>query len=420
MPRELPPHRKPIFYRPELDALRFAAFLFVFLHHALFILDPSKYTGLKASVARLEWSIRENMAFGVCLFFFLSAYLITTLLLKERAGTGTIHMRSFYLRRILRIWPLYFTFILVSLVIGYFAHIYTPKGQIFALIFLMGNWYTARYDWQGATAFAVLWSISIEEQFYLFWPWLAKLFRRQALLILCAMFAAISFGAVYWLKAHGVGWYYGIWTNSFTQLQFFAYGGLLALVLQNRVFHTSKWLRVALVLGGLTCWFLSRARPVVTASPLAVAFGYFLVAAGCVCFFLSVFGIEARYVPRWTIYLGKISYGLYIFHGLPLHVAWRLGGYLKNFPSAVHIAGIFVLEFFALLATIGIAAISYQYLEKPWLRLKSKYEYINTRTVGLTPAAVSSGKSWWQDRPTKDHSAKEVGKIRSFGIKESE
>src|SRR3954463_14084740 len=99
------------FYRPELDALRFFAFFAVFVHHTL-PHDPTKYAaqhlpGFLAVVAGAG-------AFGVDLFFLLSAYLITSLLLRERRQTGKIAVRAFYLRRILRIWPLYFFALLVA------------------------------------------------------------------------------------------------------------------------------------------------------------------------------------------------------------------------------------------------------------------------------------------------------------------
>src|SRR5579859_3569851 len=90
------------YYRPELDALRFFAFLAVFAFHRMDYVptDPVKDV----------WAYRIGSvgAFGVPVFFLLSAFLITELLVRERVSTGRVHIRSFYARRILRIWPLYF------------------------------------------------------------------------------------------------------------------------------------------------------------------------------------------------------------------------------------------------------------------------------------------------------------------------
>jgi peptidoglycan/LPS O-acetylase OafA/YrhL len=90
---------KASFYHPELDALRFFAAASVFLLHAF----------LKS--AGLLFLVTGSGAYGVDLFFVLSSFLITTLLLRERDTTGTVDIRAFYVRRILRIWPLYFSFI---------------------------------------------------------------------------------------------------------------------------------------------------------------------------------------------------------------------------------------------------------------------------------------------------------------------
>lgn len=92
------------YYKPELDVLRFCAFLFVFFVHRLDLapIDPAKY----------YWAHHISLVgnYGVPLFFFLSAFLITELLNREQQQFGKISVRSFYIRRMLRIWPLYFTF----------------------------------------------------------------------------------------------------------------------------------------------------------------------------------------------------------------------------------------------------------------------------------------------------------------------
>jgi peptidoglycan/LPS O-acetylase OafA/YrhL len=140
------PNRR--FYRPELDLLRFFAFLSVFLHHGLPGFELSHHTGGLASLFRLEALVKEACSFGVCLFFLLSAFLITELLERERAHTGSIEVRSFYVRRILRIWPLYFSFLLVGVVLGCFIPSYRMEaGRILAFLLLSGNWYVAGELW---------------------------------------------------------------------------------------------------------------------------------------------------------------------------------------------------------------------------------------------------------------------------------
>ena len=157
------PRGSKSFYRPELDCLRFFAFLAVFVHHTM----PRQ---IDFYIAHHLPTALSNVAyagsFGVDLFFCLSAFLITELLLREKEEVGYLNVKAFYIRRILRIWPLYFAFVLFS-----FGLTFVDRNQHFSVsqltmfLLLAGNW---------ASAFTVissvvapLWSVSIEEQFYL-------------------------------------------------------------------------------------------------------------------------------------------------------------------------------------------------------------------------------------------------------------
>ena len=99
-----PPSR---FYRPELDGLRFLAFFLVFICHAQYGIAWQSWAG------QLLLHVGAGGSFGVDLFFVLSAYLITELLRREKLETGSIDVGGFYVRRILRIWPLYFGFLVL-------------------------------------------------------------------------------------------------------------------------------------------------------------------------------------------------------------------------------------------------------------------------------------------------------------------
>ena len=132
------------FYRPELDVLRFLAFLLVFLHH-----------GISTSVRTIE-NARAAMGLGLSIFFVLSSYLISDLLTRESVSTGNIHLASFYLRRILRIWPLYICF---GLAIFSAERWLDPPafsvGRLAAYLLLAGNWYSAKFG-MGTTPIIIL------------------------------------------------------------------------------------------------------------------------------------------------------------------------------------------------------------------------------------------------------------------------
>src|SRR5207244_6922150 len=114
-------------------------------------------------------SAASAVRFGVDLFFLLSAYLITELLLRERDEFGKIRLRWFYLRRILRIWPLYFLGILIGVLLPLFDRSeYFPLKYAAVFVLLCGNW----LFWLGMpiqSVMSLLWSVSFEEQFYLLW-----------------------------------------------------------------------------------------------------------------------------------------------------------------------------------------------------------------------------------------------------------
>ena len=112
------PRQSQSFYHPELDVLRFFAFFAVFLHHAL-PREATLYLNAGLTSTATEWLLtaKKAGAFGVDLFFVLSAFLITELLRREYVSRGKFNLSSFYIRRALRIWPLYFTFLAITVFI---------------------------------------------------------------------------------------------------------------------------------------------------------------------------------------------------------------------------------------------------------------------------------------------------------------
>ncbi|HEV2698570.1 MAG TPA: acyltransferase [Terriglobales bacterium] len=381
--------RRPArFYRPELDVLRFFAFLSVFLHHGLPNFEASHFTGKPLIVVQLESVFKTAASFGVCLFFVLSAYLITELLDRERSLAGTVNIGSFYVRRILRIWPLYFIFLFFAFGLGEIlpaCHI--EPARLWSFVFLAGNWYVAA---AGCAAFPIapLWSISLEEQFYLAWPWIAKLGGPTLIAGLSLALLPASWVMLVVLSRRGTAPDSAIWVNSFVQFQFFALGALLALGLKRRNHSLGRLSRVALVGTGLLCWTLaagvchikSNAPP---PSASSLVFGYMLVAVGCASLLFGVLGVSRRFSPR-LLYLGKISYGLYVFHMLAIHGAWKAiasAGTLSQSSISMKIVRLLSAQAVALSATMLLAILSYRFLESPFLKLKERFTVVRSRAV---------------------------------------
>ena len=185
------------FYLPELDVLRFFAFFAVFVSHmALYAFYSNSALG----------ALGSGGAFGVDLFFTLSGYLLTSLLLRERGKTGDIDVKAFYVRRGLRIWPLYYFFLVLCFLLTlipesfiaaplYPGDLFVPmplKSYFFMAIFLF-NFNIAGSMLTNPSAFMTqLWSISVEEQFYLFWPWIARFVPRRRIVVVPLVMIAIS------------------------------------------------------------------------------------------------------------------------------------------------------------------------------------------------------------------------------------
>jgi len=378
IPLAAAPARAERFYRPELDALRFFAFLGVFIFHA-----APRTMGFYNAAGYPHWlsslliPIFGAGAYGVDLFFALSAYLITSLLLRERAATGTLDLRGFYLRRILRIWPLYLAFVAFAAI---FAALVPgqnlPTKYVVGYSLLAGNWIYVFYGLPASFA-TPLWTVSIEEQFYLAWPLALRKasVRRMAAIAVGILVVANAWRVWLAVTAAPVE---RIEYNTFTRLDPIALGILPALF-SLKLPQFTRLQRIALLCGGAATWVAVFAFTVtgqaITVTTWRMALGHPFMALASVAVLLSVLGSQHRLLRNATLlYLGKISYGLYVLHEFAHFCAIRL----------VHAStpGMVVAQSIVGLAlTIVLAAASYRWLESPFLRLKERFAHVQSRPV---------------------------------------
>lgn len=359
------------FYRPELDALRFFAFLCIFFCHTLS--RPNPGTDLRDTLA-------ISLKFAVSLFFLLSGYLITTLLSMEKELTGRVHLGSFYKRRIARIMPLYYWFLVVMLLLGTGMPRLLPSGKaLTAFLFFSGNWFITRgkVDTLGATG--ILWSVNVEEQFYLVWPVITKFCGRRNLVAVSTAILAASYAVLLWLGARGGFSDLTLRYSSLVEMQYFAAGALLAAWLPRQGIKMPGAARLLLGVAGLSCWAagtrlfgdLAVGAFAIWWTPAAL---YGCVLVGCVALFLSFFGMSEAWIPQPILWLGKISYGLYVYHILVLALVrrWAAGWGHGAGISAVRLC----LE---LLLSILVAGLSYRWIEQPFLRWKESFTFVPSR-----------------------------------------
>jgi peptidoglycan/LPS O-acetylase OafA/YrhL len=331
------------FYLPELDGLRLFAFVLVFLCHV----GPDD-------------TLFHMGSFGVDLFFALSAYLITELLVREKERFGIIDVRSFYVRRALRIWPLYFAFLAAMFLITSISWPYFAFCAVF-----LGNF---GFSWMGVPNNIInpLWSLSVEEQFYLLWPWAVKHFDRGGLAMIAAVLWAVSICFRYIVRAHPAIYLY----CTLGRLDSIAAGILVSCFLEKRCLALVPLTRTLLGLAGGYAWVMAG----VCAESGFITPVYALVAVGCCAFLIATIGSSGWIRNPIFMYLGRISYGLYVFHGA------IIVAFASFFPSPTTNA--LVLRSASELAlTILLAAASYRWLESPFLRLKMRFQHIASQPV---------------------------------------
>ncbi len=365
--------RTKLFF-PNLDALRFIAFFMVFLSHALLLRYP---TGTCFGYINFIRKHAHTGVLGVNFFFVLSGFLITYLLMKEKNEIGTFSVLKFYGRRILRIWPVYFgivifSFIVLPLVFPLFNKVFfEPSPVIFYLTFTANFAFIIGY-YPHSSMLAMLWSIAVEEQFYFFWPWLLKFFKRNIFLLLI-LIIVVNVIARFLLLDYPKALYF----NTLSIISDFGIGGLIAYFSLYktekliRLFSVSKiyWLLfyAVLILGYFNYEkiFTGNFMTVIERPVLGLFFGLIIIDQ---CFNTERIFNAGRFV--FINYLGKISYGLYCFHPLGIIIAKdvleQFNFFITPFQSFI------VFPLLALSFTVLIATISYFTIEKFFLQQKQK------------------------------------------------
>ncbi len=358
--------------------LRFFAFLGVFIFHAApRTMDFYNAAGYPHWLSSLLIPTFGAGAYGVDLFFALSAYLITSLLLRERAATGALDLRGFYLRRILRIWPLYLAFVAFAAITAkVFPGQLLPMRYVVGYSLLAGNWIYVFYGLPASFA-TPLWTVSIEEQFYLAWPLALRKASVRTMAIIAIGILVVANAWRVWLAVSAAP-VERIEYNTFTRLDPIAFGILIALF-GHKLPSFTRLQRAMLLCGGVVTWIAVYAftvtSPTLKFTTWRMAVGHPFTAIASAAVLLAVLGAQHGFFRNQILlYLGKISYGLYVLHEFAHFCAIRL----------VHASTPFMVlaqSIVGLALTIVLAAASYRWLESPFLRLKERFAHVQSRPV---------------------------------------
>jgi len=335
-------------YFPALDGLRALAILAVLWHHAL----PRAESG---------WIGRGHV--GVRLFFALSGFLITARLLAERRATGGVALGRFWMRRALRIFPLYYAVLaLFALYLGLRPGDAGSSHFFDNLLFhasYTSNWFVD-YDVPHPVWFAFGWSLATEEQFYAWWPPLSGAVRRGTAMLVLLSVLLLQQLAVYGAFA---GWLHPAPLRVCASLApALSLGALLALALEGRSGFERLWALVGkfpgLAASAVLLW-LGWLIGSGAGAPIWLDLAFVALVASTLLAPASWLGRTLSVRPLREV--GRVSYGIYLFHVPLLGLLRRLSPWLAERPAALFVLG--------LGASLGAAELSYRYLESPLLQL---------------------------------------------------
>ena len=370
---------KPVFF-PNLNGLRFLAASMVIVSHIEQHLD---WFNIKSSSLVAVHEIGKK---GVSLFFVLSGFLITYLLLQEKATTQTISLKNFYLKRIYRIWPLYYLVVISAFFILPHFHFFNLPGvsenlsndfniRFVLFLFILPNVSQILYPFLPFGS--QLWSIGVEEQFYIIWPLIIKI-SKKVLTSILVFIAGLPLIIIFITQIIKIFFHTAGITNTIllfaknyltiTSIDLMAMGALASLLLIKKhkwltfIYHpiTQYFVLAILILFFGTNAYLPMFNNIMYGIPIAI-------------FILNLASNPAVIINLKNPvldYLGKISYGIYMYHLLGIFISLKcliyMGLKLDQF------AGKSLLYICSFSLTIAIAAVSFRIIETPILKLKHR------------------------------------------------
>ncbi len=363
-------------HMPALDGLRAIAILLVIPHNLDILVAPIPALAQPAALLmHVGW-------IGVQLFFVLSGFLITGNLLDTRNASN--YYTAFFGRRVLRIFPLYYTVLAVVLVLVPLFNVApdalraTLRNQVWLWTFL-SNW-TQPYG-HGVTGFSHFWSLAIEEQFYLLWPFIVFRSSPNRMFILCVGVTCAALVIRFAMSAAGAS-DDAIYTFTVSRMDALACGGAAAALLRSPALHTGSKRAVNMAAAAMLILFVVGAgftRGYFAHDPTCQTWGYSLLA---VVFAVIVYAAARESFKEhrllWCLLtnaplrlVGRYSYGMYVFH-LPLHVFLGAPALQRFFPH-INVFGTLAYIATMVLVSFMVAALSYELFERRFLLLKRRF-----------------------------------------------
>lgn len=372
-----------------LDGVRGLAILAVIAFHARMVFRTT---------SEMPWSVFQAISqgrLGVTLFFVLSGFLITGILLDTRGSEG--YFLRFYLRRVLRIFPLYFAYLFVVFVAVRGVWLLAAGGDPWQTV---SPWWYLTYLQNMPAAHAKgdlflnhLWSLAIEEQFYLVWPAVVFLLPRKWLAWLSVALAAGALALRWTLTVDGEN----IYRFTLCRVDGLAMGAFVAVGWREFRPHLARWAAPVLAASAAALGFIFLSSPTPTWDGPIRTYGesVFVLAAACAVF-LARAGhplVERVASIRFLRQCGKYSYAMYVLHVAP---QWLIEQRLRNLEGPFALVLLLKYLYFPVLVALsfGMARLSWRFLESPFLRLKDRISARDNHLAHAVGAALHDGEGF--------------------------
>ncbi len=356
------------FHLPGLNGIRAIAALIVIISH---INQFSDMLGLH----HLAWLNNGIAGYGVVLFFVLSGYLITYLLLLEKDKYNDIDLLNFYKRRILRIWPIYYLIIIITIILVLFGVIVAIDKDLVSItlfysLFMPNVGYGLGL---GLITITPLWSVGVEEQFYAFWPLFLRKVKSVLLFLFSVMFVFLLVKFCFRFFENGI--VYKI--IRMTDFSCMAIGGLGAYIVHHKlkvlniIYHPI----IQFIMWGLFTYSIF-VKPLYLFEVInheLNSFIYIMIIINVSSNKKTIISLENKLLN----FLGRISYGLYVYHMLVIFLIHKFFQNLSINISQSIFTYIAVYSI-VLILTVTLANFSYKYFESYFLGLKTKFSKIKT------------------------------------------
>lgn len=358
-----------VLYFNGLNGIRTIASLAVVISHTLLAFDSFSvnfdFLGRKI-IEKSEGLLLAG--FGVSMFFTLSGFLITYLLLKEKDKTNTISIKKFYVRRILRIWPLYYLYLIVSVIF-----IIMNQYELSISTLLLYVFYAPNVPFILGSTLPFLghyWSLGVEEQFYLFLPWIVKKIKKIKIWIISLIILLIGMKLVFHFVLKNELLYMIIHVTRFHCMLIGSIGAIyfieknkLAFLLNTKLVQVICWICILLIVLNKFHFASVIDNEIVSLITLGIIIGQ-----------ISVHNRIVNLENKFFNFFGIISYGMYVIHPIIIFLLAKL-----DFWNTMEIwyKG-YVVTLAVILVTTVVAYLSYYYFELYFLKLKHKFTIIKS------------------------------------------